>query len=258
VLVQAARAGARHCIVGIGGSATNDGGFGMARALGWGFLAKDGQPIECWTKLTALDRVQPPPKPRLFPRLSVAVDVQNPLLGARGASRVYGPQKGLKPEDFPLAEACLRSLAKAMAPWCKRDFHREPGAGAAGGLGFGLMAFLGATPQSGFELFAASAKLARLIGKADVVITGEGCIDHSTLMGKGVGEIAQLANARRIPCLGLAGVLNDRARLVRRFAQVGATTELTSPERAKSEPSIWLERLAQKLAKAWTPSSSQL
>src|SRR5204863_1835533 len=98
--------------------------------------------------------IRAPRRRRWFKELAVAVDVQNPLLGPRGATRVYGPQKGLRRNDFALAERCLRRLARTYKNQFGRDFAREPGAGAAGGLGFGLLAFLGARLESGFDLFA--------------------------------------------------------------------------------------------------------
>jgi glycerate kinase len=176
VLLAAQQKGARRIIVGIGGSATNDAGFGLARALGWQFLTKAGKQIERWTELESLARVQPGQK---FPagRVSVAVDVQNPLLGVRGASRVYGPQKGLRESDFIPAERCLRRLALILRRQFGNDFARTPGAGAAGGLGFGLASFANARLESGFDMFAARAGLNRQLRAADLVVTGEGRID---------------------------------------------------------------------------------
>jgi len=187
-------------MVGIGGSATNDGGFGVARALGWKFLDRDGSAIERWTDLCSLTLIIAPKRRRWFQELIVAVDVQNPLPGIRGATQVYGPQKGLRRRDFKLAEGCLRRLAEVVAQQfgvppsggrgnrLKAELHTHPGAGAAGGLGFGLLAFSGARLEPGFDLFARLARLDQRLRSADLVITGEGCIDPSTLMGKGVGQ----------------------------------------------------------------------
>jgi glycerate kinase len=153
VIRAAARKGAKRCIVGIGGSATNDGGFGMARALGWKFCGREDTPIERWTELHRLARVSRPERSRWFEELIVAVDVQNPLLGPRGATRVYGPQKGLRPSEFRAAERNLRKLADVVGQFVvpplggrnrlKPELRTLPGAGAAGGVGFGLMAFVG-------------------------------------------------------------------------------------------------------------------
>ena len=131
---------------------------------------------------------------------------------ARGARLGFtGRRKGLRPQDFALAERCLGRLARVVKRQFGRDLAREPGAGAAGGLGFGLLAFLGAELQPGFDLFARQAGLERRLRAADLVITGEGAIDRSTLMGKGVGQIAQRCRQLKIPCIGLAGMVSAGA-----------------------------------------------
>ncbi|MGA2864247.1 MAG: glycerate kinase [Verrucomicrobiota bacterium] len=243
-----AAAGAKRCLIGVGGSATNDGGFGLARALGWEFLDRRGHGIEQWTRLHTLARLRAPPRRRWFKQLRVAVDVDNRLLGPRGATRVYGPQKGLLAGDFANAERCLRRLARVASVEFGRDFAREPGAGAAGGLGFGLLAFLGGRLEPGFELFARQAALERHLRRADLVITGEGSLDPSSLMGKGVGRVGQQCRKLNIPCIGLAGVVHDGLKARRAFTQARALTELASLEQAKAQPAWWLERLAQRVA----------
>jgi glycerate kinase len=247
VLHEARAKGAKRILLGIGGSATNDGGFGVARALGWGFADERGNPIERWTELHRLECVRPSPLPR-FDKVTVAVDVQNKLLGVQGATRIYGPQKGIRATDFELAERSLRRLARVMQRQFKRDFARVPGTGAAGGLGFGLLAFFGGTLEPGFDLFARLAKLERRLRATDLVITGEGAIDKSTLMGKGVGEVARRSCASGIPCIGLAGDVPPDCRQSKKFVQIRALTDLTSVERAKANPEQWLERLAKKAA----------
>jgi glycerate kinase len=245
VLEAVVRAGAHTCLIGIGGSATNDGGFGLACALGWAFLDADGHVITRWTELDRLARIEPPPaRPRGRLRIQVAVDVQNRLLGPRGASRVYGPQKGLRPEDMRKAERALGRLARVARKQFGTDFARWPGSGAAGGLGFGLFAFLGARPVRGFEVFARYARLDAKLRQVDLVVTGEGAIDASTLMGKGVGELARRCRARGVPCLALGGRVSDRERLARRFSAALALTDLTAEAEAKREPARWLTRLA--------------
>jgi glycerate 2-kinase len=250
VVRAAAKKGARRCLLGIGGSATNDGGFGLARALGWEFRDRSGQSLERWIDLHRLERIRPPRRGRWFHRSIVATDVQNRLLGARGATRVYGPQKGLRPQDFALAERCLGRLARVVRRQFGRDFAREPGAGAAGGLGFGLMAFLGAELDPGFDLFARHAALARCLRAADLVVTGEGAIDRSTLMGKGVGQIARQCRQLNLPCIGLAGVVSASRETRKFFAQTHALTDLTTGQQARARPAHWLERLAQHVARA--------
>jgi glycerate kinase len=248
VVRAAAKRGARRCLMGIGGSATNDGGFGLARALGWEFLNHEGGVIECWTGLDKLERICIPQRRRWFGELVVATDVQNRLLGRRGASQVYGPQKGLRPQDFTQAERCLGRLARVVRKQFGRDFAREPGAGAAGGLGFGLLTFLGAELQPGFELFARQAALERRFRTADLVVTGEGAIDRSTLMGKGVGQIARRCRKLKIPCIGLAGMVSASPGTGALFTQAHALTELTSIAQAHAKPAYWLEGLARQVA----------
>ena len=249
-LIQAAaRKGATRCLIGIGGSATNDAGFGLARALGWEFLDSNGTEIEQWTDLVRLQHIRPPRKRRWFKELLVAVDVQNPLFGKHGATRVYGPQKGMRPEDFEVAEYCLRRLAVVAKKDLRLDFANTPGAGAAGGLGFGLATFAGGKLEPGFDLFAEQSNLDRHLREADLVITGEGRIDHSTLMGKGVGEIASKCNQLRIPCIAMAGVAHPDPRLRRTFDQLHALLEVTSNPQAMTRPAYWLEYLVQKMTR---------
>ena len=263
VIRAAAKKGAKRCVIGIGGSATNDGGFGLARALGWKFWDRDNAPIERWTELDRLTRISRPKRTRWFEELIVAVDVQNPLLGIRGATRVYGPQKGLRDRDFAKAERALSKLAEAVNLFVVPPLGGSgrpatggtklrtcPGAGAAGGLGFGLMAFLAAKAEPGFELFARFAKLEKHLRAADLVVTGEGCIDQSTFMGKGVGEIARRCRKKKLPCLAIAGNIAARAVANRFFAKAHALTDVTTIAKAKAKPAAWLERSAERTAQS--------
>jgi len=266
VLKMAFAKGARRCLVGIGGSATNDGAFGLARALGWKFLNGGGKAIERWTELHTLARIQPPPRRRWFTDLLVAVDVQNPLLGRRGATCVYGPQKGLKQSQLVEAETNLKRLAqvyrKSFAKTvalqrASQNVASIPGAGAAGGLGFGLMAFAGAKLQPGFDLFARYAKLDAQLIAADLVITGEGKIDRSTFMGKGIGEIVRLCRKSQIPCIGIAGAVEKNAREQRGFNWIYSLSEFATSKRAKANPAFWLERLATRVATDYLPAGTK-
>jgi glycerate kinase len=249
VLRDAASLGAQRCILGIGGSATNDAGFGVARALGWQFYNDHEETISRWSQLNHLASIRPPQQSLSFHDVSVAVDVQNPLLGPNGCSRVYGPQKGLT--EFEFAESCLGRLVEI---W-ERQFHANhaslPGSGAAGGLGFGLVTFLGAKLLPGFAMFSDATKFEERVRNAHVVLTGEGALDDQTLMGKGVGEVAQLCRRLGIPCLGLAGVVPnpDAARKV--FDAVFALDAITDRDSALREPSLWLERMTAKVAAYW-------
>lgn len=262
-VLQAAQAcNPERILIGIGGSATNDGGFGVARALGWEFRDGTGRAIESWTHLESLKTIAEPRSQAKRCETNVAVDVQNPLLGPAGASRIYGPQKGLRPEDMSRAEACLARLAQVTEDQLRLpEAAHEPGAGAAGGLGFGLRCFLDAKLQSGFALFARLARLDDRIRASDLVLTGEGSIDHSTLMGKGVGEVAALCRRHGVPCVGLAGTLAlplEKGESASIFAcAYGIAPELTAPEEAIQNPGLWLPRLAAKAAESCSRAELQ-
>lgn len=250
-VVQAAeRAGASEGVIGVGGSATNDGGFGLARALGWQFLGREGQALEEWWQLCALSEIHAPLAP-LKVRLTVAVDVGNPLLGPSGCSRIYGPQKGLRPQDFDLTEKCLARLASVLQEQHGLGGAGVAGAGAAGGLGFGLTAFAGARLESGFDLFARHARLERRIRAADAVITGEGAMDEQTRMGKGVGQIAHWCARCGVPCIGMAGVVEASVQESRLFAQTRALTEMADLPRAQRLAARCLAELSEATARAW-------
>jgi len=180
-------------VIGLGGSATNDGGFGMARALGYRFFDHDDNELK--ESVGDLIRLHHCSSPRdlALPRVTGAADVRNPLLGARGATRTFGPQKGVVSDQIDLFEAALAQLADVVRRDLGVDSRDVPGAGAAGGLGFGLMSFCGATIRPGFELVAEMLNLEAIIRKADFVITGEGSLDDQTLEGKAPAGIAKIA-----------------------------------------------------------------
>lgn len=203
MIVHATRRGSREIIVGLGGSATNDGGFGMARALGFRFFGEQRELTGGPEELLDLTRVVGP-QMRL-PQVVAAVDVRNPLLGPRGATRVFGPQKGASPDQLELLERALANLADVVGHDLGCDFRDEPGAGAAGGLGFGLMSFCGAEICWGFDVVADAIGLQQQIAVADVVITGEGRLDSQTLEGKGPAGVAELARASNKPAYAIVG-----------------------------------------------------
>ncbi|HSH37824.1 MAG TPA: glycerate kinase [Chthoniobacterales bacterium] len=193
MLLDAARRGAQQIIIGLGGSATNDGGFGMARALGFRFFDAAGAEIgETVGKLLRLDRILRPAALRL-PPISAAADVNNPLLGHRGATRVFGPQKGAAPQQIELLEEALARLGDVVARDVGRELRELAGSGAAGGLGFGLVAFCGASIHSGFDVVAKHIGLEAAVQESDIVITGEGYLDAQTLHGKAPAGVARLA-----------------------------------------------------------------
>jgi glycerate kinase len=200
--------GAKRLLVGIGGSATNDGGAGMAAALGVRFMDEKGRvmpPVpDHLSFLTHLDESH-----RIaLPEIVVACDVDNPLTGPRGASAVFGPQKGATPEDVAFLDATLERLVAISGGQVQAE---TPGAGAAGGLGFGLMRFAGAKLVSGFDIVAEALGLATRISGADLVITGEGSLDFQTLGGKGPAGVAAMAKAAGVPVLAVAGRVEESA-----------------------------------------------
>ncbi len=248
VLSAAARLRPHRSFIGIGGSATNDGGFGMARALGWRFLTRQGEEIGRWHALAACQQIQPPARRLTLGRATVALDVQNPLLGPKGCTRVYGPQKGMRPTDFARAEGALRTLAGVMSRQHGRSLAAVAGAGAAGGLGFGLMAFLGARPVTGFSLFAREAALRRLLADADLVITGEGCLDRQSLMGKGVGELVALCAKLEVPCIAVSGKVELPNAGQSPLARSYSMSKSSSQAEALTRPGFWLARTTMKAA----------
>jgi glycerate kinase len=199
----------------------------------------------------------PPAKIFKLP-ITVAVDVTNPLLGARGCSRIYGPQKGLRPQDMDFAEKNLRCLKEVLEQQLNLALATTPGAGAAGGLGFGLMAFAGAEGWSGFDVFAEAAHLEERICRSDLVITGEGAVDHQTFMGKGAGRVALLCRKLKVPCIALAGVVKAQRKEAKLFSSTFALTEITASERAKKRPAHYLEKLSAIVARNVTGGNEAL
>ena len=219
--------GARRLLVGLGGSATNDGGAGLATALGWRFVDRDGLRLEPGPlHLPRLARILRPEDPA-FPEVVAMCDVANPLLGPRGATWTYGPQKGADERTLPLLEAGLAHLADVAAGELGRDLRGVPGAGAAGGLGFGLLAFCRAELRSGFEVVAEAVGLREAIAGSDLVITGEGCLDGQTLEGKGPAGIALLARQLGKPVLAFGGLVLEPEALGRLFDAVFALKDET-------------------------------
>lgn len=205
LLVAAARGGAREIILGLGGSATVDGGTGMARALGWRFSDVGGRPLaEGGGALGALERIEPPLQ-AFAPRVVALCDVGNPLLGPHGAARVYGPQKGASPAEVAQLDAVLARLAELLKVQLGLSVAELPGAGAAGGLGAGARAFLSADLVSGAGWMIERAGLPELLKRADLVLTGEGRFDVQSGMGKVTGRVVEAARSAGVPVLLVCG-----------------------------------------------------
>src|SRR5437667_2936881 len=246
MILDAAERGARQIIIGLGGSATNDGGFGMARAIGFQFFADAKQlngPIHELEKLTRV--VAPSPAASRLPlpegqdggegkalaKIIAAVDVRNPLLGVNGATRVFGPQKGATPNQIDELERALTRLADVVAEQFGFDYRDKPGAGAAGGIGFGLMSFCGATIRPGFDVVAESIGLEAKMKDVDLVITGEGSLDRQTLEGKAPAGMARLARKLGKRVFAIVG----------RATEDAATRELFDRVFALAQPPITRE-----------------
>ena len=207
MLLDATKRGANEIVIGLGGSATNDGGFGMARALGFRFLGAGDREIKRVVELALLERIQRPKGREELKRRRIvaAVDVKNPLLGENGATQVFGPQKGASKSDLDNLERALTKLADVVATEFGFDYRDEAGAGAAGGLGFGLLSFCDATIRPGFQVVAEAAGLELKMKDVDVVITGEGSLDRQTLEGKTPVGVARLARKFGKPVFAFVG-----------------------------------------------------
>ena len=216
LLAHALHSGVERILVGVGGSATNDGGAGMAEALGALLLDDEGRRLPLGG--AALARLARIDASRLDPRLRgtdirVLCDVQNPLLGPEGASAVYGPQKGASPEDVARLDRALANFAAIVERDLGVRIAQTAGGGAAGGLAAGLVAFCGATLQSGFDAVADALRLADRIARADLVVTGEGRLDAQSGYGKTVAGVSALADSMRVPCLAVAGLIEGESDL---------------------------------------------
>ena len=232
MIANALQRGCRKIIIGIGGSATVDGGAGMAQALGARFL--DGKGKEIGFGGGEIEKVKKIDLKFMDRRIAtaefiIASDVRNPLLGPRGAARVYGPQKGATPNVVKRLEKGLSNLAKVIGKELSISVQNLPGSGAAGGLGAGLYAFLGAKMESGVELVMRIARLEDRIRKADLVITGEGQLDRQTLYGKTVAGVIKIARKYRIPVICIAGSIMPEARDLYRLGVKGLLSTTTMP-----------------------------
>lgn len=215
VIRQAVEEGIRHFIIGIGGSATNDCGVGMLQALGYRFLDDKGQPVGFGGKV--LQDIVRMDDSDALPELAdcqfkIACDVNNPLYGSNGAAAVFGPQKGATPEIVVALDEGARNFAAVVASYYGQDLAKQPGAGAAGGLGFAFLSFLKGELGSGIELIVEAIDLANDLKDADYVVTGEGRLDFQTTMGKAPVGVAKLAQSYGVKVIALAGSTTDDAR----------------------------------------------
>ena len=211
---DAIQKGCRKFVVGIGGSATNDGGIGMLQALGYEFLDSKGNPVPYGA--VGLEDLAEIKSENVISELAqcefkVACDVTNPLCGQQGASAVYGPQKGATPEMIRKMDQWLSDYAKLAEKHYEKADPKYPGTGAAGGLGFAFLTFTNAVLESGIKIVLKETKLEQYIRDADIVVTGEGRLDGQTAMGKAPVGVAKLAGKYNIPVLAFAGSVTEDA-----------------------------------------------
>ncbi|WP_371368983.1 glycerate kinase [Pseudomonas sp. QL9] len=258
-LIRAALdAGARKIILGLGGSATNDGGLGLLQALGVRFLDEQGALLGDGgaelARLHAIDVAGLDARLRAV-EVEVAADVDNPLYGPRGASAVFGPQKGASPAQVEQLNAALQRYAQVAAQVLGEDHSAYPGVGAAGGLGFAARAFLGARFRPGIELVAEVAGLAEAMQGAALAITGEGRLDAQSLHGKTPVGVARVAAAAGVPVIALAGSLGEGYLRVHDNGIAAAFSLTPGPislAQAMAGAAVELEARAEELARLWS------
>lgn len=247
----------KKLLIGLGGSATNDGGAGMAQALGAQLLDAHGNELppggEALLHLEHIDVSEMDPRLTRI-EMTVACDVDNVLCGPSGASFVYGPQKGASHNDVAILDAALRKYANVVRRDLGRDIAGIPGSGAAGGLGAGFLAFTNAHMKPGIELVLNALHFDDLLDTASLVITGEGYLDGQTLHGKAPLGVARRARAKNIPCIAIGGDIEPTSRreLQRYFGALESLQAFAgSLERAKNKAADLLESLAAQRAADW-------
>ncbi|BCK30096.1 glycerate kinase [Vibrio cholerae] len=252
--------GVTKLIIGLGGSATNDGGVGMLAALGARFTNADGDPIQLTggglRELTHIDLQDFDPRLQNCDIL-VACDVNNPLCGDKGASAVFGPQKGATPEDVQLLDGALRQFGLLTEKVTGKMVLESAGAGAAGGMGAALLAYTQARLRPGIEIVLETVQLAYQVSDADLVITGEGRIDSQTVHGKTPMGVAKVAKRFDVPVLALCGCTGDNYQAVYQCgidAVFAAVPRAMSLEDALKESDFNLADLAENVARLWVLS----
>ncbi|EGR3977936.1 glycerate kinase [Vibrio cholerae] len=252
--------GVTKLIIGLGGSATNDGGVGMLAALGARFTNADGDPIQLTggglRELTHIDLQDFDPRLQNCDIL-VACDVNNPLCGDKGASAVFGPQKGATPEDVQLLDGTLRQFGLLTEKVTGKMVLESAGAGAAGGMGAALLAYTQARLRPGIEIVLETVQLAHQVSDADLVITGEGRIDSQTVHGKTPMGVAKVAKRFDVPVLALCGCTGDNYQAVYQCgidAVFAAVPRAMSLDDALKESDFNLADLAENVARLWVLS----
>ncbi len=255
LIVHAVKQGCRRFIIGIGGSATNDGGIGMLQALGYEFLDEHGQQVSFGAQ--GLFELRTIKAEKVLPELSecsfkIACDVNNPLCGPQGCSAVYGPQKGADPQMIESMDDALNSYAELTRKLFPKADAVFPGTGAAGGLGFAFLAYTNACLQSGIEIVLEETGLESYIRDCDVVITGEGRLDAQTVMGKAPIGVAKLGKRYGKKVLAFCGCATDDAAACNKagidaffpiLRQITTLSEAMEPEQARANLSATAEQV---------------
>ena len=220
LIKSALNKGCSKMIIGIGGSATNDGGAGMVQALGVRLLDRQDKEIGFGgAELMNIHHIDISQMDQRISKLEILVasDVKNPLCGPSGATRIYGPQKGATEEMMVVLEEALEHFERIIDETLHKDVKNIPGAGAAGGLGAGLMAFLDAKLKPGIEIIVEAVKLEKAVKDADLVITGEGKIDSQTIYGKVPVGVAKIAKKYDIPVMAIGAIIDKDAEIVHKY-----------------------------------------
>ncbi|TDL66345.1 glycerate kinase [Rhodococcus qingshengii] len=254
LILAALDLGVNHFIIGIGGSATNDGGAGMVQALGGRLLDKNGAEIGhgggALSNLDSIDLSQLDVRLKNV-KIKVACDVDNPLTGPRGASAVYGPQKGANPEWVKQLDDNLTHFANIVEQELEKPFRDIPGSGAAGGLGAGLIAFLSAELQSGVDIVLEAVRFEERMKGAALVITGEGRIDKQTINGKTPIGVAKAAKKYNVPVIAIAGSISHDSHIVYNHgidALLSIVPGVIAQENAFENASLYMEQTAWNIA----------
>lgn len=254
---QALDAGARHIVLGLGGSATNDAGAGLLQALGASLLDAQGKELPLGG--AALKQLASISLQGLDARLAdvnfeIAVDVDNPLCGPRGASAIFGPQKGASPDDVATLDAALKHFAQVCIDQLGKDEQHLPGMGAAGGLGFAVKTCFNARFRPGVELIAELSGLDDAMQGTDLVFTGEGRMDAQTLLGKTPAGVAKYASRHGIPVVALVGALGDGYEALYKAGITAAFSLAPGPltlEQACSNAPAYLRQRASDCTRLW-------
>lgn len=258
LITAALNYGVHHIILGIGGSATNDGGAGMAQALGARLLDEDGREIGngggALGNLASIDISKLDPRLEKV-KIEVACDVDNPLTGEKGASVIFGPQKGATPEMVKQLDRNLAHFAAILERDLGMKVSDVPGAGAAGGLGAGLLAFLPSELRRGVDIVLEATDFSKQVQDADLVITGEGMIDGQTIFGKTPIGVAKTAKKQSVPVIAIAGTVGKDSHVVNNYgidAIFSIVPGVIPLEDAFKNATEYVERIAVNIATVWT------